>query len=85
VTKNYKPRHARPRERHPVTGQETANTALIALGDLISALSVLIALWALHVPPAVHATAPAQFPAIVCYQDHPPVHCQVAEIRSLSP
>jgi hypothetical protein len=85
MKRNYEPRHARPRERHPVTGLEITNTVLIALGDLISTLILVIALLALHQSPVVQTVAPAQFPAIVCSDGRVPEQCQVIEVRSPSP
>lgn len=82
MKRNYQPRHVRPRERHPVTGLEITDAVLIALGDLISALTLVIAL---HQSPAVQTVAPAQFPAIVCSDGHAPEQCQVTEVRSPSP
>jgi hypothetical protein len=82
----YTPRHARlARKPHPATGLEVANTACAVLTVLLSALCAFAALSAILAPPVAHTTAPAQFSAIVCVEGRTPVHCQVAEIRRLSP
>jgi hypothetical protein len=85
MKRNYHPCHARPCERHPVTGLEITDMVLSALGDLISALSVLIALLALHQSQAPQAVAPARLHAIVCSDGRAPEQCQVMEVQRPSP